>query len=144
MTDSPRGTAAETATTLLLCGARLTDGRTVDVRLSGPRIEAVGTAGSLTADATRACVPRLDLTGYLLLDDDGAAPSVAQHAWMEGWIAELGWVGFDAANNLCPTDRYVRLTVGLDAASAAPIRGIRRGAGAERLEVAVAVRLSDQ
>ena len=46
MTDSPRSTTAET-TTLLLYGARLTDGRTVDVRLSGPRIEAVGTSGSL-------------------------------------------------------------------------------------------------
>lgn len=47
---------------LLLCGARLTDGRTVDVRLGGGRIEAVGTAGSLTAHA-----PRLDLRGHLLL-----------------------------------------------------------------------------
>ncbi|NED75764.1 hydrolase, partial [Streptomyces sp. SID9944] len=27
---------------LLLCGARLTDGRAVDVRLAGGRIEAVG------------------------------------------------------------------------------------------------------
>ncbi|MET9220664.1 amidohydrolase family protein [Streptomyces sp. NPDC088197] len=77
MTDSPRDsarTAAETAT-LLLCGARLTDGRTVDVRLSGPRIEAVGTAGSLapaagrTADGSRrpADGTRIDLRGYLLL-----------------------------------------------------------------------------
>ncbi|MGW3418612.1 amidohydrolase family protein [Streptomyces phaeochromogenes] len=47
---------------LLLCGARLTDGRTVDVRLGGGRIEAVGTAGSLTAHSAR-----VDLTGYLLL-----------------------------------------------------------------------------
>ncbi|GCB46812.1 amidohydrolase family protein [Streptomyces sp. NL15-2K] len=52
---------------LLLCGARLTDGRTVDVRLGGGRIEAVGTAGSLTADGTRACGTRVDLSGYLLL-----------------------------------------------------------------------------
>jgi cytosine/creatinine deaminase len=44
----PREAAAEQGT-LLLCGARLTDGRIVDVRLSGPRIEAVGTAGSLSA-----------------------------------------------------------------------------------------------
>ena len=36
------------------CGARLTDGRTVDVRLSGGRIEAVGTAGSLTAPGSTA------------------------------------------------------------------------------------------
>lgn len=47
---------------LLLCGARLTDGRTVDVRLGGGRIEAVGTVGSLSAYATR-----VDLSGYLLL-----------------------------------------------------------------------------
>ncbi|MER5942978.1 hydrolase [Streptomyces sp. uw30] len=51
---------------LLLCGARLTDGRTVDVRLDGGRIEAVGTAGSL-AGGTRACAARVDLGGYLLL-----------------------------------------------------------------------------
>ncbi|MDF3301203.1 amidohydrolase family protein [Streptomyces tropicalis] len=57
---------------LLLCGARLTDGRTVDVRLSGGRIEAVGTAGSLGASSSRGAGgpeggARVDLTGYLLL-----------------------------------------------------------------------------
>ncbi|HZX37580.1 MAG TPA: amidohydrolase family protein [Streptomyces sp.] len=57
----PDGNTADT-TALLLCGARLTDGRTVDVRLSGGRIEAVGTAGSLTPRSTR-----VDLSGYLLL-----------------------------------------------------------------------------
>ncbi|MFF9660684.1 hydrolase [Streptomyces althioticus] len=65
--SSPSGSGPADSPPLLLCGARLTDGRTVDVRLGGGRIEAVGTAGSLTADATRACVPRLDLAGYLLL-----------------------------------------------------------------------------
>ncbi|MFC9847502.1 amidohydrolase family protein [Streptomyces sp. NPDC060223] len=60
--SSPSGhTPADTAT-LLLCGARLTDGRTVDVRLGGGRIEAVGTAGSLSAHSAR-----VDLSGYLLL-----------------------------------------------------------------------------
>ncbi|MFC5954264.1 amidohydrolase family protein [Streptomyces pratens] len=52
---------------LLLCGARLTDGRTVDVRLGGGRIEAVGTAGSLTVDGTRKGGTRVDLAGHLLL-----------------------------------------------------------------------------
>ncbi|MHA5050121.1 amidohydrolase family protein [Streptomyces sp. SD15] len=56
----------ETAT-LLLCGARLTDGRTVDVRLGGGRIEAVGTAGSLTASAPGALAAKVELDGYLLL-----------------------------------------------------------------------------
>lgn len=47
---------------LTLCGARLTDGRIVDVRLGGSRIEAVGTAGSLVAPGAR-----VDLRGHLLL-----------------------------------------------------------------------------
>ncbi|ALO10364.1 Cytosine deaminase [Streptomyces venezuelae] len=61
----PEDGAATTAdsTSLLLSHARLTDGRTVDVRLVGGRIEAVGTAGSLSAGAGS----RVDLTGYLLL-----------------------------------------------------------------------------
>ncbi|CAM5327335.1 hypothetical protein SBADM41S_10678 [Streptomyces badius] len=56
--------AATTADTpaLVLGGARLADGRAVDVRLSGSRIEAVGTAGSLTARG-----PRIDLRGDPLL-----------------------------------------------------------------------------
>ncbi|MGW6413980.1 amidohydrolase family protein [Streptomyces sp. NPDC055055] len=60
----PEDGAATTAdsTSLLLSHARLTDGRSVDVRLSGGRIEAVGTAGSLAAVGAR-----VDLTGYLLL-----------------------------------------------------------------------------
>jgi len=56
--------ATTDSTVLLLSGARLTDGRTVDVRLGGGRIEAVGTAGSL---ATGAASTRVDLRGYLLL-----------------------------------------------------------------------------
>ncbi|MFJ5828800.1 amidohydrolase family protein [Streptomyces sp. NPDC093089] len=60
----PEDGAATTAdsTSLLLSHARLADGRTVDVRLAGGRIEAVGTAGSLAAVGAR-----VDLAGYLLL-----------------------------------------------------------------------------
>ncbi|MEU8889188.1 amidohydrolase family protein [Streptomyces sp. NPDC048442] len=61
---SSGGPAADgAAATLLLSGARLTDGRTVDVRLSEGRIEAVGTAGSLPAHTAS----REDLSGFLLL-----------------------------------------------------------------------------
>ncbi|MFF3764514.1 amidohydrolase family protein [Streptomyces sp. NPDC001922] len=63
-----RDGAAPDPVTLLLCGAGLADGRTVDVRLSGGRIEAVGTAGSL--ERAGGCTEngaRVDLHGYLLL-----------------------------------------------------------------------------
>ena len=83
-------------------------------------------------------IPARYVTGYLLLEDGAGAP--AHHAWAEALVEDLGWVGFDATNDLCPTDRYVRLGSGLDAASAAPIRGVRRVEGRERLSVEVAVR----
>ncbi|MBH5335445.1 hydrolase [Streptomyces pactum] len=57
----PDGTGPD-GPSLVLGGARLADGRVVDVRLGGGRIEAVGTAGSLGAATTR-----VDLAGYLLL-----------------------------------------------------------------------------
>ncbi|MFJ1703220.1 hydrolase [Kitasatospora sp. NPDC088346] len=58
---------------LLLTNARLADRRVVDVRISGDRIQAVGTAGSLgplPAAPGRPTVTtgaRIDLSGYLLL-----------------------------------------------------------------------------
>ncbi|MFE2378120.1 amidohydrolase family protein [Streptomyces sp. NPDC059398] len=63
----PEGATADT-TALLLRGARLADGRTVDVSISQGYIEAVGTAGSLTVPGSRAsAAPRIELDGYLLL-----------------------------------------------------------------------------
>lgn len=59
-----RGPTGGDGTGLLLGGARLADGRRVDVRLAGPRIEAVGTVGSLSAAPG---TTRVDLDGYLLL-----------------------------------------------------------------------------
>jgi cytosine/creatinine deaminase len=58
---------------LLLANARLTDGRVVDVRISGDRIQAVGTTGSLgplpamPGSPTSTTGARIDLGGYLLL-----------------------------------------------------------------------------
>ncbi len=65
-----RGGEPGPAPALLLTGARLDDGRVVDVRLGGGRIEAVGTAGSLGPprpdEETGAAGTRVDLSGYLL------------------------------------------------------------------------------
>lgn len=81
--------------------------------------------------------PARYVNGYLYSGDD--VPAEAHHAWAEAWIDDLGWVGFDCANRVCPTDRYVRLVTGFDAASAAPIRGSRRGGSNELLDVIVEV-----
>jgi transglutaminase-like putative cysteine protease len=80
-------------------------------------------------------MPARYVTGYLATETEDE--SEAHHAWAEAWIDGLGWVGFDVANNLCPTETYVRLTTGLDASTAAPITGSRRGGGKESMSVSV-------
>jgi transglutaminase-like putative cysteine protease len=81
--------------------------------------------------------PARYVNGYFVSGSDEA--SEAHHAWAEVFVENLGWVGFDPANGICPDERYVRLATGLDAASSAPIRGTRRGAASEVLEVIVDV-----
>lgn len=94
------------------------------------------------AAARQADVPARYVTGYLFLDDPDHA--VAHHAWAEAWVAGLGWVGFDAANGVCPTEHYVRLAAALDARYAAPIRGMHRGGVGESLAVEVKVQQAGQ
>ena len=82
-------------------------------------------------------VPARYVNGYFLTETD--EPFEAHHAWAEAFIEGLGWLGFDPANRVCPTDHYVRLACGLDSGSAAPIRGTRRGGADEVLDVVVEV-----
>lgn len=79
-------------------------------------------------------IPARYVSGYLLMD---TPEQEASHAWCEIWVEDLGWVGFDAANGICPDDRYVRVAVGRDYRDAAPIHGIRQGSGHEELSVAL-------
>lgn len=83
--------------------------------------------------------PARYVSGYLCASSEQAA---ASHAWVEIHVAELGWVGFDPANRICPDERYVRVAIGRDYRDAAPVRGVRVGGGEELLEVQV--RVGDQ
>ncbi len=66
-------------------------------------------------------IPARYVTGYLHGSD---SKQPALHAWAEAWDDGLGWIGFDAMLLLCPTDRHVRIAVGLDAISTMPVRSI--------------------
>lgn len=100
-------------------------------------------AHALIALARTRGLPGRYVSGYLFADASGT-PHEAAHAWAELALPGLGWVGFDPANRCCPDDRYIRLGSGRDAEGAAPIRGIARGAGAEDMDVTVAVRQAAQ
>lgn len=82
-------------------------------------------------------IPARYVSGYLMMD--GIEEQTASHAWAEAHVSGLGWVGFDAANNICPNDRYVRMATGLDYRDAAPVSGVRLGHASETLAVQINV-----
>ncbi len=47
-------------------------------------------------------IPARYVSGYLMMD--GVEHQAASHAWAEAHVAGLGWVGFDAANNMSPDE----------------------------------------
>jgi transglutaminase-like putative cysteine protease len=82
--------------------------------------------------------PARYVSGHLLRDG-GDPVQPAGHAWAEAFVEDYGWIGFDCTNNICPTDAYIRVAVGLDYHDAAPISGARIGGGGEAMRVEVAV-----
>ena len=87
-------------------------------------------------------VPARYVSGYLYVTgpDGGRAQENATHAWAECLLPELGWVGFDPANQSVSDERHVRIAVGRDYQDVSPTRGVYRGGGETRLEVDVQVR----
>lgn len=81
-------------------------------------------------------VPARYVAGYLTPDFEGAHET---HAWAETYAPDLGWVGFDPSNRQCPTEAYIRLCAGYDAADAAPVRGCVRAGADETLRVELQV-----
>jgi transglutaminase-like putative cysteine protease len=82
------------------------------------------------AACRRLGVPARYVSGYLRSEPGGSTGS-ASHGWAEAWVPKLGWIGFDAANRCSPNADYLKLAVGLDYASAAPITGRRVGQGVD-------------
>jgi transglutaminase-like putative cysteine protease len=90
------------------------------------------------AAARQIGIPARYVGGHFFRGDDVVLQD-AGHAWAEAYVEKLGWVGFDPANGISPTDAHVRVAVGLDYLGAAPVRGTRYGGTGETLKVAVRV-----
>ncbi|XQU73271.1 Transglutaminase family protein [Cupriavidus sp. H18C2] len=83
-------------------------------------------------------IPARYVSGYFY---DPAATALASHAWADVCLdaAQGLWCSIDVTHR-CVTDaRHVRLAVGRDYASAAPIRGILEGGAGETLEVDISI-----
>jgi transglutaminase-like putative cysteine protease len=88
-------------------------------------------------------IPARYITGYLY-DAEKGDNHGESHAWVELYIDGLGWIGFDAANQCCPDERYIRIGSGLDGLDGALIRGVTRGAGQESMLTNVEVSQAQQ
>ncbi|MGL3607281.1 transglutaminase family protein [Rhizobium sp. G187] len=112
--------------------------------------QALGAGRGVCQDHTHAMIsaarllgmPARYVSGYLMMDD--RTEQTATHAWAEVHLPGLGWVGFDAANNHCPDERYVRIGTGLCYADVAPVSGMRIGLAGEDLEVTLVVEQQGQ
>ncbi|MCB1479341.1 MAG: transglutaminase family protein [Rhodobiaceae bacterium] len=83
-------------------------------------------------------IPARYVSGYLR-ESGGKEEYEAGHGWAEAWVPDLGWIGFDPANDTCPTDAYIRIACGLDYLDAGPVRGVRTGIATEKLDVEIQV-----
>jgi transglutaminase-like putative cysteine protease len=87
-------------------------------------------------------IPARYVSGYFYTGKDG---EIASHAWVDVWAGrDQGWVSIDVTSGAPANGRYCRLAVGRDYLDACPVRGVRRGGGAEEMQVAVSVGTSAQ
>ena len=87
-------------------------------------------------------IPARYVSGYFY---PGRESEIASHAWVDVWTGrEQGWMSIDVTHRSPASGRHCRLAVGRDYLDACPVRGVRRGGGAEEMEVAVSVAASAQ
>ena len=85
-------------------------------------------------------IPARYVSGYFFAEN---SPNLASHAWID-FCADIDkglWTSIDITN-ACFTDaRHVRLAIGRDYYSAAPVKGVRSGGGGEELSASISITL---
>jgi transglutaminase-like putative cysteine protease len=84
-------------------------------------------------------IPCRYVSGYLYRGE-GRSTGEATHAWVEAYLPDIGWVGFDPTNNTLTNERHVRVAIGRDYSDVPPTRGVFRGKAES--EMAVTVRIA--
>ena len=83
-------------------------------------------------------IPARYINGFLLEDLNSGENST--HAWVEIYIDDLGWVGFDPSHKKCIDKKYIRISCGLDFRDASTIRGVTSNySGKENLNVKISI-----
>jgi transglutaminase-like putative cysteine protease len=118
----------------------------IDDALSARRGECQDFAHIMIALVRQLGIPCRYVSGYLFqpsvepgAGSHQAAIDGATHAWVEAWLPELGWIGFDPTHNAAAGEHHIRVAIGRDYADVPPTRGVFKGLSAVRSELAVGV-----
>ena len=87
-------------------------------------------------------IPARYVWGYIYTGNCGEhrAGSDATHAWVQLYIPNVGWKGFDPTNGILPATDHVRVGYGRNYRDAAPVSGTLFSPASETMQVDVEVR----
>ena len=83
-------------------------------------------------------IPARYVSGYFFTED---SPNLASHSWVDFCldIEKKIWVGVDVTHSCLIDARHIRLAIGKDYYSAAPVKGVRSGGGEEELSASISI-----
>jgi len=84
-------------------------------------------------------IPARYVSGYFLNQHKLPGEIEASHAWLEVFIPDYGWKGYDPTHRRESDTRYVKLAVGRDYSDIRPVGGTFRGKGTRKMVVEVSV-----
>ena len=84
-------------------------------------------------------IPARYVSGYFLNQHKLPGEIEASHAWLEVFIPNYGWKGYDPTHRRESDTRYAKLAVGRDYADIRPVGGTFRGKGTRKMVVEVSV-----
>jgi transglutaminase-like putative cysteine protease len=84
-------------------------------------------------------IPARYVSGYICPKDHELRGEGATHAWVEAFIPDYGWLGFDPTNKCIASDRHIRLAIGRNFSDCTPVKGTYKGSSEHTLEVSVII-----
>ena len=86
-------------------------------------------------------IPARYVCGYVYTGNTGVAParSDASHAWLQLYIPDVGWKGFDPTNGVLASNNHIRVAYGRHYRDAAPTTGTLYSSAREMMTIDVQV-----
>ena len=88
-------------------------------------------------------IPTRYVSGFLN-QGDGFLGDSQMHAWVEAFIPNIGWVGFDPTNNLLTNFNHIKVSHGKDYNDCSPLKGVVYSSGENSTKQSVDVSYQQQ